>query len=73
MGQAVRLEAAEPTQVERYRRRNLRIAVRQVERAELYLGAVDTLDLDDPVVEDRLADLLDDLASLRQHLLRGKG
>jgi hypothetical protein len=55
---------------EQLRRRNLRIAIRQLERAELYLVAVDSLELDDEGTEEGIEDLLRLLRGLQHHLVR---
>jgi len=55
-----------------YRRRNLRIAIRQLERAELYLVALYSLDVDDFDAETDVDDLLSNLRSLHRRLLRLK-
>jgi len=57
---------------EPHRRRNLRIAIRQLERAELYLVALYSLDLLDEGIEDAVDDLVRDLRGLRQHLVRSR-
>jgi hypothetical protein len=54
------------------RRRNLRIAIRQLERAELYLVALHSLDLAEEGVEGAVDDVIRDLRGLRQHLVRIK-
>jgi hypothetical protein len=51
-------------------RRNLRIALRQVERAELYLHALESLDLGDEVVGEMVTDLLRSLRALQSYLIR---
>jgi hypothetical protein len=55
-----------------HRRRNLRIAIRQLERAELYLVALYSLDLAEEGVEGAVDDVIRDLRGLRQHLVRIK-
>ncbi len=50
------------------RRQVLRAAIRQVERAEIYLAAVAHMDLDDRAVERTLRQLRADLDALRRHL-----
>jgi len=55
-----------------HRRRNLRIALRQLERAELYLVALYSLDLAEEGVEGAVDDVIRDLRGLRQHLVRLK-
>ena len=54
------------------RRRNLRIAIRQLERAELYIVALYSLNLEDREAEVHVDDLLGRLRSLRQYLLELK-
>jgi len=58
------------SRAEQLRRRNLRIAIRQLERAELYLVAVDSLELDDEGTEEGIQDLLRLLRGLQHHLVR---
>ncbi len=55
---------------DQHRRRNLRIAIRQLERAELYLVALYSLDLGDEGIEATVDDLVRDMRGLRQHLVR---
>jgi hypothetical protein len=55
-----------------HRRRNLRIAIRQLERAELYLVAFYSLDLGDEGIEGAVDDLVRDVRGLRQHLVRSR-
>ncbi len=55
---------------EQSRRRELRIAIRQTERAELYLVAIESLRLDDEDVDQAVEDLLRGIRLLRQHLVR---
>jgi hypothetical protein len=55
-----------------HRRRNLRIAVRQLERAELYIVALYSLDLDDKGVEDTVDEPLQGLRGLQRYLLEAK-
>jgi hypothetical protein len=50
-------------------RKVLRIAVRQLERADLYLAAVCALELADPEAEEAIDGLRDDVESLRRHLV----
>jgi hypothetical protein len=57
---------------DQHRRRNLRIAIRQLERAELYLVAIYSLDLAEEGVEGAVDDLIRDLRGLHQHLVRIK-
>ena len=54
------------------RRRDLRIGIRQLERAELYLVALYPLDFGDDGVGDALDDLIRDLRGLREHLVRAR-
>ena len=53
-------------------RGNLRIAIRQLERAELYLVALYSLDLGDRGPAMSVDALIRDLRGLRQHLIRSK-
>jgi hypothetical protein len=53
-------------------RRNLRIAIRQLERAELYLVALYSLELDDREAEASVDDLVGRLRSLKRYLLELK-
>ncbi len=53
-------------------RRNLRIAIQQLERAELYLVALYSLNLGDAGLEGEVDDLVRDLRGLRQHLVRSR-
>ncbi len=50
-------------------RKVLRIAVRQLERADLYLGAVSALELADADAELAIDELREDVESLRRHLV----
>ena len=54
------------------RRSNLRIAVRQLERAELYVVALNSLDLEDREAEASVDDLLGRLRSLQRYLFQLK-
>lgn len=54
------------------RRSNLRIAVRQLERAELYVVALHSLDLEDREAEASVDDLLGRLRSLQRYLFQLK-
>jgi len=49
-------------------RKKLRIAIRQLERAELYLDAIDSLDLDDDEVDRTLRRLVARLRALSRYL-----
>jgi NAD(P)H-dependent FMN reductase len=49
-------------------RQVLRAAIRQLERAEIYLAAVVYMDLDDPAADRALRQLRTDVESLRRHL-----
>ncbi len=51
-------------------RRNLRIAIKQLERAELYIAALYSLDIREEGVEATVDELVRDLRGLRQHLVR---
>ena len=48
--------------------RNLRIAIRQLERAELYLVALNSLDIDDEGTEESVDELLQGLRGLQRYL-----
>jgi hypothetical protein len=50
------------------RRGNLRIAVRQLERADLYVAALYSLNLEDREAEANVDDLLGRLQALRRYL-----
>jgi hypothetical protein len=60
--------AEERRRADSYQRKNLRIAIRQLERAELYLNAVDALDLEDDQVEKHVRDMVGRLRALRRYL-----
>ena len=53
-------------------RRNLRIAVRQLERAELYIVALLSLRIDDATAEASVDDLIGRLRAVQRHLLELK-
>lgn len=55
-----------------HRRRTLRIAIRQLERAELYLVALYSLDIDELCAEEDVDGLVQQLRLLHQHLLKLK-
>jgi hypothetical protein len=57
---------------DQHRRRNLRIAIRQLERAELYLVALYSLEVNDRAAEASLDDLIGRLRSLQRYLLQLK-
>jgi hypothetical protein len=64
---------AEPRKREdQQRRRNLRIAIRQLERAELYLVALYSLELDDRAAEESVDELIGQMRSLQRYLLQLK-
>jgi len=72
-----RIPKVEPTAEQRKRqdqhhRRNLRIAIRQLERAELYLVALYSLELDDRAAEASVDDLVGRLRSLQRYLVQLK-
>ena len=46
----------------------LRAAIRQIDRAEIYVAAVAYMDLDDRAAERAVARIRADLGSLKQHL-----
>jgi hypothetical protein len=50
------------------RRQVLRAAIRQLERADIYLAAVMFMDIDDRPAERALSQLRADLDALRRHL-----
>jgi len=49
-------------------RQVMRAAIRQLERADVYLAAVGYMDLGDPAFQRGLARLRSDLAGLQRHL-----
>jgi hypothetical protein len=49
-------------------RRVLRAAIRQIDRAEIYVAAVAYMDLDDRAAQRAVARIRADLGSLQQHL-----
>ena len=51
-----------------YSRRDLRIAIRQLERAELYVAAVLSLDLGDERAEESAEALIENVRELRRYL-----
>ncbi len=53
-------------------RRDLRIAIQQLERAELYLVALYSLNLGEAGFEGEVDGLLRDLRGLRQHLIQSR-
>ena len=74
---ALRIPRVGPTAEQRKRqeqhhRRNLRIAIRQLERAELYLVALYSLDLNDRAAEASVDDLIGRMRSLQRSLLQSK-
>jgi hypothetical protein len=73
----LRISRTEPAAALRKRddqdhRRKLRIAIRQLERAELYVVSLQSLNLDEPSVEEGADHLIRELRSLRQYLLHLK-
>jgi hypothetical protein len=54
--------------VQQHTRRQLRIAIRQLERAELYLDAVESLDLDDPETDRSVRQITEQIRGLRRYL-----
>lgn len=72
MNDALRVVAEDRVRASQYRKRNLRIAIRQLERAELYIEALNSLDVDDEVAEESVARLGEDLRGLRRYLLARK-
>jgi hypothetical protein len=68
-----RIEHSGPTAEQRkrgdqYLRKNLRIAIRQLERAELYLNAVEAMDLGDHQVDNHVREIVGQLRGLRRYL-----
>ena len=53
-------------------RRDLRIAIKQLERAELYLVALYSLELGEEGVVGFVDDLVRDVRGLRQHLVHSR-
>jgi len=53
---------------EQFERRNLRIAIRQLERAELYLDAIESLNLSDRQVDTAVGDVVTRIRALRRYL-----
>ncbi len=72
MGDPLRVVAGDQRRASQFRKRSLRIAIRQVERAELYVVALSSLELRDETVDASVEQLLDHLRSLHQHLLQLK-
>ncbi len=52
----------------RERRQVLRAAIRQLERADIYIAAVAYMDLGDPATERHIARLRAELDGLRRHI-----
>lgn len=71
MSNALQVMAKEPGQARQYRRRNLRIAIRQLERAEMYIAALRSLQLDE-AAEAQTERVLDELTALHHYLLEQK-
>jgi len=71
MSEALQVAAQEPSPARRYKRQNLRIAIRQLERAELYVAALGSLDLDE-TAEAQTDRVLDELTALHRYLLEQK-
>jgi hypothetical protein len=71
MSEALQVAVQEPRPARQYKRRNLRIAIRQLERAELYVAALGSLDLDE-TAETQTDRVLDELAALHRYLLEQK-
>jgi len=55
------------------RRQVLRAAIRQLERAEIYLAAVDYMELDDREAQRAVRRLRTDVDSLARHLAEQRG
>ena len=64
--------AEQRKRAEQHRRRDLRIAIRQLERAELYLVALYSLDLGDGGVDQAVDNLVRDVRGVRQGLIQTK-
>jgi hypothetical protein len=64
--------AAHRRREDQRRRRNLRIAIRQLDRADLYLVALYSLDIADEGIESAVDDLIRDVRGLREHLMRAR-
>jgi hypothetical protein len=64
--------AEQRKRAEQRRRRDLRIAVRQLERAELYVVALHSLNLEDREVNASVDDLLGRLRWLQRYLFQLK-
>jgi len=54
-----------------FQRRNLRIAIRQLERAEMYVGALRSLELEEQAA-DRVEAVLAEMTALHQYFLAEK-
>ena len=65
-------KAYDRDRVDQHRRRNLRMAVRQLERAELYVVALYSLDLGDKAADAAVGDLIQGLRGLQRYLLEAK-
>jgi hypothetical protein len=72
MGDPLRVVADDERRASQYRRRSLRIAIRQIERAELYVVALSSLELGDAGLDESVEQLLDHMRLLRHHLLQLK-
>jgi lysylphosphatidylglycerol synthetase-like protein (DUF2156 family) len=58
-----------PARTSGERRQVLRAAVRQLERADIYLAAVAAMEMDDRQARRALAELRGDVDALRRHLI----
>ena len=61
--------AEQRTREHQQRRRNLRIAIRQLERAELYVAGLVSLNLDDREAESAIDDLKARIHALQRYLV----
>lgn len=70
MRDPLRVVADDQRRASQYRRRSLRIAIRQIERAELYVVALNSLELGDDGIDESVEQVLDHMRSLHQYLLQ---
>ena len=64
--------AEQRKRAEQHRRRDLRIAIRQLERAQLYLVALYSLDLGDGLADQAVDNLVRGVRGLRRSLIQSK-
>lgn len=72
MGEPFHLAPTGTKDAGQHRRRDLRIAIRQLDRAELYVVALTSLELDDERAENGIEDLTRRVRSLRHYLIQQK-